>query len=144
VILLDVNILLYAYDEGSSHYREVQPWLAALLNGPEDIGVPWLTFWAFVRISTNSRISETPLEPRVAIRTLQDLLAWPRVRIIEPGLHHIRILEDMVVEGQAAGPRVTGAALAALAIEHGATLASTDRDFSRFPNLRWINPLSPS
>jgi hypothetical protein len=142
VILLDVNILLYAYDEASSHYREVQPWLEALLSGPEDVGVPWLTLWAFVRISTNPRISETPLDPRAAIRTLQDLLAGPRVRIVEPGPHHIRILEKLVVDGQASGPRVTDAALAALAIEHGATLASTDRDFSRFPNLRWINPLT--
>ena len=142
MILLDVNILLYAYDETSSHYGEVQPWLEALLSGPEDVGVAWLTLWAFVRISTNPRINLTPLEPRAAIGVLQDLLAWPRVRIVEPGPHHIPLLEELVVNGQASGPRVTDAALAALAIEHGATLASTDRDFSRFPNLRWINPLS--
>ena len=142
MIVLDANILLYAYDEGSSHYREVQPWLDALLNGPENIGVPWLTLWAFIRVSTNSRISETPLDPRAAISTVRDLLAWPRVRIIEPGLHHGRILEDLIIEGQSTGPRVTDAALAALVIEHGATLASTDRDFSRFPNLRWVNPLA--
>ena len=54
---------------------------------------------------------------------------------------HIHILEELIVEGQASGPRVTDAALAALALEYGATLASTDRDFSRFPDLRWINPL---
>jgi uncharacterized protein len=143
VILLDVNILLYAYDEASSHHRAIKPWLLALLSGPEEVGIPWLTLWAFVRIATNGRISETPLEPRKAIRTLQNLLAWPRVRIIEPGPHHIPILEKLVVEGQASGPRVTDAALAALAIEYGATLASTDRDFSRFPDLRWINPLAP-
>jgi toxin-antitoxin system PIN domain toxin len=142
VILLDVNILLYAYDEASSHHRAMRPWLQELLRGPEEIGIPWLTLWAFVRIATNARIHETPLEPRAACRTLNDLLAWPRVRIIEPGPHHIHILEELVVEGQASGSRVTDAALAALAIEHGATLASTDRDFSRFPNLRWINPLT--
>ena len=142
MILLDANILLYAYDEASSHHREIQPWLQAQLSGSEDVGIPWLTLWAFVRIATNSRVQESPLEPHVAIRTLRDLLAWPRVRIIEPGPHHLHLLEEMVVEGQASGPRVTDAALAALAIEHGATLASTDRDFSRFPNLRWINPLA--
>jgi toxin-antitoxin system PIN domain toxin len=142
VILLDANILLYAFDETSSHHRALAPWLQASLSGPEDVGIPWLTLWAFVRIATNSRITEAPLEPRAAINALQDLLAWPRVRIIEPGPHHIHILEEMIVQGQASGPRVTDAALAALAIEHGATLASTDRDFSRFPNLRWINPLA--
>lgn len=143
MILLDVNILLYAFDENSSHHRGIRPWLQELLSGPEELGIPWLTLWAFVRIATNSRISEIPLEPRAAIRTLQDLLAWPRVRIVEPGPHHMRIFEELVVECQASGPRVTDAALAALAIEHGATLASTDRDFSRFPDLRWINPLAP-
>ncbi|MCU1336392.1 MAG: putative nucleic acid-binding protein contains domain [Bryobacterales bacterium] len=144
MILLDVNILLYAYDETSSHHRPVLRWLQELLSGPEEVGIPWLTLWAFVRIATNLRISDTPLEPRAAVRTLQDLLAWPRVRIIEPGPQHIHILEELVVEGQASGPRVTDAALAALAIEFGAALASTDRDFSRFTNLRWINPLAPA
>jgi hypothetical protein len=141
VILLDVNILLYAYDEASPHHPDIQPWFQALLSGPEDVGIPWLTLWAFVRIATNSRIQESPLKPLVAIRTLQDLLAWPRLRIIEPGPHHLRVLEELVVDGQASGPHVTDAALAALALEHGATLASTDRGFSRFPHLRWINPL---
>jgi uncharacterized protein len=144
VILLDVNVLLYAYDEASSHHRTIHPWLQQLLSGPEEVGVPWLTLWAFIRISTNSRINEAPLEPRAAIGALQDLLAWPRVRVVEPGPHHMHILEELVVEGQASGPRVTDAALAALAIEYGATLASTDRDFSRFTDLRWVNPLASS
>ena len=143
MILLDVNILLYSFDETSSQHRTLAPWLQTLLSGPEEVGIPWLTLWAFVRIATNPRITETPLEPRAAIAVLRELLEWPRVRIIEPGPHHVHILEELVVEGQASGPRVTDAALAALAIEHGATLASTDRDFSRFPSLRWINPLAP-
>jgi uncharacterized protein len=144
VILLDVNILLYAYDREASHHAEIRIWLEELLTSSTEIGVAWLTIWAFVRISTNSRINEEPLTPRVAFRTLNELLARPDVAIIEPGRRHIQILEQLVIDGQAAGPRVTDAALAALAIEHGATLASTDRDFSRFPDLRWINPLSPS
>ena len=142
MILLDVNVLLYAYDETSSHHRPIRVWLQGLLSGVEEVGLPWLTLWAFVRIATNSRISETPLEPSAAIAILVDLLSWPRVRIVEPGPHHIHILEELVIKGQASGPRVTDAALAALAIEYGATLASTDRDFSRFPDLRWINPLA--
>jgi toxin-antitoxin system PIN domain toxin len=141
VILLDVNILLYAYDEASSYHGAIRPWLQELLSGPEEIGIPWLTFWGFVRISTNPRITETPLEPRAAIGIVRDLLTWPGVKIVEPGAHHIDILEELVIKGQAPGSRVTDAALAALAIEHGAAIASTDRDFSRFPDLRWINPL---
>lgn len=142
MILLDVNILLYAYDEASSHHRVIHPWLQRLLSGAEEVGIPWLTLWAFVRISTNSRINEAPLDPRTAIGALRDLLAWPRVRIVEPGPHHMHILEELVADCQASGARVTDAVLAALAIEHGATLASTDRDFSRFTDLRWINPLA--
>ena len=142
MILLDVNILLYAYDETASHHRRIRLFLQELLSSGEEVGIPWLTLWAFVRIATNSRISETPIEPRAAIGILQELLAWPRVKIVEPGPHHIHILEELVVKGQASGPRVTDAALAALAIEYGAALASTDRDFSRFPDLRWVNPLA--
>ena len=141
MILLDVNILLYAYDETSPHHGGIRSWLQKLLSGPEQVGIPWLTLWGFIRISTNSRINETPLEPGAAIGILQSLLTWPGVTIIEPGPHHLHILEELVIEGQASGSRVTDAALGALAIEHGATLASTDRDFSRFPNLRWINPV---
>jgi len=144
VILLDVNILLYAYDREASHHHQIRPWLEELLTSPAEIGIAWLTLWAFVRISTNSRINATPLTPRVAFRTLNELLARHRVAILEPGPRHIQILEQLVVEGQAAGSRVTDAALAALTIEHGATLASTDRGFSRFPELRWINPLAPA
>jgi len=141
VILLDANILLYAFDAAAPEHPRMRSWLEEHLTGSEDVAIPWITFWAFVRISTNFRLSERPLDPEAAFRVVEGLIGRPQVMIVEPGPRHMQLLEQMVRDGQAAGPRVTDAALAALAIEQGATLASTDRDFSRFPDLRWINPL---
>lgn len=72
---------------------------------------------------------------------MQEWLSYPNVRVLAPGERHWRLLNEMIVDGQAAGRHVTDAQLAALAIEHGAVLHTTDRDFARFPNLRWRNPL---
>ena len=141
MILLDANVLLYAYDDAAPQHSRVRSWLEERLTGSEDVAIPWLTLWAFVRISTNLRLSERPLNPEAAFRIVESLIAHPRVIIVEPSPRHAQILEQMVRDGQATGPRVTDAALAALAFEHGARVASTDRDFSRFAGLRWVNPL---
>lgn len=88
------------------------------------------------------RLFPRPLTAEEALRAVGEWLALPNVRLIDPGPRHLELVEDLVVRGQAGGPLVTDAALAALAIESGATLASTDQDFTRFPGLRWVNPLA--
>ena len=143
MILLDANVLLYAYNADAPEHAQARRWLEDLLAGPERVGIAWLTVWAFVRISTNARIMPVPLHLRDAFGIIRELLQVPRVAIVHPGARHVEHLERVATEGQATGPRFTDAALAALAIEHGATLASTDRDFTRFPGLRWVNPVSP-
>ena len=140
--ILDANILLYAYNADASHHLETRRWLEQQLDAVDPIGIPWVTLWGFLRISTNPRLTRVALGTEEAFQAVRELLNHTQVTVVEPGPRHAEILEQLVHHGRATGPRVTDAALAALAIEHGATLASTDRDFSRFPNLRWINPLA--
>jgi uncharacterized protein len=141
VTLLDVNLLLYAYDKDAADHIAAARWIKELFHGPEPIGLPWITLWAFVRISTNPRGLTNPKTAKEAFQIVREWLALPGVVIVQPGPRHAEILERIVIDNRAAGPLTTDAALAALAIEHGATLASADRDFSRFPDLRWLNPI---
>jgi toxin-antitoxin system PIN domain toxin len=140
VIILDANILVYAHNADAPEHARARRWLEELFARPEQVGLPWPTLWAYLRILTNRRLPSAVPAP-LAFQAIRNMLARPRATTVEPGPRHAAILEEMVVEGQAAGPLITDAVLAALAIEHGATLASTDRDFARFTGLRWINPL---
>jgi uncharacterized protein len=142
VTLLDVNLLLYAYDADSRHHRAAAAWIEKIVAGPDLVGLPLPVVWGFLRISTHPRIWANPKPTEEAFRIVKDLLSLPFVVLIHPGARHIEILEALVTEYGATGPLMSDAVLAALAIENGAALASTDRDFSRFQNLRWINPLN--
>ena len=101
-----------------------------------------MSLWAFVRKTTNQRISETPLTLDQAFTVMAKIQRMPKTRIVESGRHHAEILQRMASEGHCRGPRLSDAVLAAIAVENGAKLASTDQDFARFPALRWINPLA--
>ena len=140
--IIDANLLLYAYNADAPRQREASRWLTRLLGSGELIGLPWVTIWAFIRISTNSRIWANPRSAGEAFAIVGEWLAQPGVLPLQPGPLHAEILEKLVSDHGAAGPLVTDAVMAALAMEHGAVLASTDQDFRRFPNLRWVNPLS--
>ena len=139
--LLDANILLYAHNPDVPQHEPVTKWLVELTRRQESVALSWLTLWAFLRISTNQRVSPKPLAPAKAWQLVHEWLEQPGMVLIHPGPRHAAILEELMREASAIGPHVTDAALAALAIEYGATLASTDRDFRRFPTLRWVNPL---
>jgi toxin-antitoxin system PIN domain toxin len=143
MIVLDVNILVYAYNQNAPQQAAAAAWLNDLLKSPEKIGLPWLTVWAFVRISTNPRIWTNPLAGRDALAIVREWLSSPGVELLEPGPRHAELLEKLVSEYGATGTLVTDAALAALALENGATLASTDQNFRRFPAVKWLNPLAP-
>lgn len=139
--IIDVNVLLYAYQAESPQHQAAASWLQALLAGEEIIGLSWITLWAFVRIGTNPRAWPSPIPVAVVFKIIRDWLAQPGVVIVHPGPRHAELLERLVTECRAHGPLVSDAAVAALAIENGAVLASTDRDFSRFTDLRWVNPV---
>lgn len=142
MIIIDVNVLLYAYQADSPQHRAAKEWLENLFAGEEIIGIPWVTLWAFLRISTNPRAWPSPMPAETALQHIHEWLTQPGVIAVNPGPRHLELLERLVTEDRATGPLVSDAALAAMAIENGAVLASTDRDFSRFTQLRWINPIA--
>jgi uncharacterized protein len=143
VILVDANILLYAYDATSREHARARAWLEHVLSGTELVGLAWVTILAFLRISTNPRALAHPLSPQEAAAIVGSWLEQPSVVRVDPGDRHRAILSTMLEQDQVRGPLVTDAHLAALAIEHGATLATHDRDFSRFSGLRTLAPLRP-
>jgi uncharacterized protein len=144
VILIDANLLLYAYHPRAEQHEQSRSWLEAVLSGPDLVRFAWLTLWAFLRIATSARVFDRPLSGSEAVAAISSWLAQPAAGILEPGERHWDILRELVRDGQAAGPLVMDAVLAAIAIEHGATLCTTDRDFLRFSGLRWTNPLAAS
>jgi toxin-antitoxin system PIN domain toxin len=142
LILVDANLLLYAYHPRAEQHEASRQWLETVLAGTDLVRFAWLTLWAFLRIATNPRVFERPLTASEAADAVSTWLSQPVAGIVEPGERHWEILRKVVRDGQAAGPLVMDAVIAAMAIEHGAVLCTTDRDFSRFPGLRWTNPLA--
>lgn len=142
MIILDANVPLYAYDSSSPHHGAARRWLQRALDGTEPIGLPWITLIAFIRISTNPRAFARPLTIDEAFKAVQGWLGLPSTTVIDPTEGHLERFGSTAQDGQATGPMVTDAHLAALTIERGATLCSTDRDFFRFPQLKLVNPLS--
>jgi toxin-antitoxin system PIN domain toxin len=141
VIIVDANILLYAYNADAPEHAVSAAWLERVLAGGEAIGFPWLVIWAFLRISTNARLWPNPKPAAEAFRVVNELRGLRGAIFLQAGARHLEILEELVRKGKATGPLMTDAVLASLAIENGAALASTDRGFSRFAGLKWINPL---
>lgn len=142
MILIDANLLLYAYHPRADQHEKSRVWLEAVLSDRELVRFAWLTLWAFLRISTNPRVFEHPLSIFEAKTAVSSWLAQPVAGIIEPGERHWEILGEILHHGQASGPLVMDAVIAALAIEHGATVCTTDRDFARFPDVQWTNPIA--
>ncbi len=141
-MLVDANVLLYAVDETSRLHDVASRWLTDVLNGPRRVGLPWLSLSAFLRIATNPRASNRPLDAPRAWDFVRDWLASPSVWIPNPTDGHAEIFGRLVVSYDLRGNLVSDAHLAALAIEHGLTVCSTDTDFARFEEIRWLNPLS--
>jgi len=138
---VDANLLLYASDISSAHHVASRRWLENTLSGEEPLGIAWAVVLAFLRVGTNPRIRKNAFSLEEAVAIVASWLERPNVILLNPGERHWGILREMMTKGQARGPLVTHAHLAALAIEHGCTLATTDRDFARFPGLNFFNPL---
>jgi toxin-antitoxin system PIN domain toxin len=142
VILVDTNLLLYASIPVASEHAQSREWLYEQLAGPHRIGLPWHSLLGFVRLASNRRVYATG--PSVA-QAWQAVRAWldvPKVWIPQPTDRHAEVLSALFGSAQVRSGMIMDAQLAALAIEHGLTLCSNDRDFSRFPGLRWVNPLA--
>jgi uncharacterized protein len=140
-MLLDANLLLYAVHREAVLHDAARTWLSEQLNGSRRVGIPWTSVGAFLRIATHPRAFPRPLSPGTAWERVADWLTVPVAWVPEPGPEHARILGDLIARHDVRGNLVPDAMLAALAIEHGLTLCSTDTDFARFTDLRWENPL---
>ena len=138
--LIDVNVLLYAYDDASAQHAACSAWLGVAFNAEETQALPWQTLLAFVRIATHSRAVRRPLAAQEACAIVSSWIARPNVAVIGAGERFWETFQNLVIEAKVSGPLVTDAALAALAVEHGATLCSTDRDFRRFNGLKLEDP----
>lgn len=142
MILVDANLLLYAYDASAQEHSRAKAWIEGVLSGRSPVGLPWQNILAFLRIVTNARAVSSPMTRPQALAIVADWLARPQVVTPTPGDAHWQILQGLIESSQARGPLIMDAHLAALAVEHGATLYSADQDFARFPGLDWNNPLS--
>jgi len=142
MILLDVNVLLYAYDARAEEHAKARQWLEDAFAERQPLCLAWVTILAYLRISTNPRSQANPLSVSEAVANVNEWLAYPSVAILNPGERHWSILTKLIADAQVRGPLVTDTHLAALAIEYGAQVCTADRDFARFTGLRLINPLA--
>jgi uncharacterized protein len=141
VKLPDVNLLLYAVDESSARHQPARAWVEERLSGVETFAFAWVVLLAFIRLTTNRRVFQAPLAASEALDLVDTWLAQPCATVVHPTSRHPAVLRQLLEPLGTAGNLTTDAYLAALAVEHGAELCSTDSDFSRFAGLRWINPL---
>ncbi len=142
MILIDANLLLYSYHVRAVQHEKSRAWLTEVLSGSDLVRFAWITLWAFLRIATNPRVFERPLSISEAQAAIASWLAQPMAGVLEPGERHWDIVRELMPESQTTGALVMDAVLATIALEHGAMLYTTDRDFARFPGLKWVNPIA--
>jgi len=141
VNLVDANILIYASVDRFVQHERALRWLNEQLNGTERVGLPWESTMAFARVTTNPRALPNPISTASAWGQICEWLSCPTAWVPRPTDRHADALNELILLPGVAGKLVMDAHLAALAIEHGLTLCSTDTDFARFKKLRWVNPL---
>lgn len=140
MILLDVNVLLAAHRADHPHHALVRPWFDGVLAGDEPFTVPDVVWASFVRIATNRRIFTVPTPIAQAFEFLRAVRGQPRHVPVLPGERHLELFEEVCRSADAAGDLAADAYVAAIAVEQGCAVASLDRDFARFPTLRWVRP----
>jgi hypothetical protein len=140
MILIDANVLIYAYNDEAAFHYECRQWLGDALSNTRMVGFAWQSITAFIRITTNPRLFSEEFGQSEAIEIVESWLNLPNVRILGPTDRHWVIFKRLMIEGRLTGPKIMDAHLAALAIEYGAVLATTDRDFLGFAGLTVLNP----
>lgn len=138
--ILDVNVVVPAFREDHADHELAHPWLEHLVATREQFAVPWLVWWSFLRITTNPRVFPDPSPTTAALGFIRSVRSQHGYLDIAPGKAHEQCLHDVCSSGEASGNLVPDAVLGALALEHGAEVVSFDRDFARFPGVRWSVP----
>ena len=142
MILLDVNLLIYAVNEDAALHRRAKTWLESAISGTETVGLSWSVLLAFLRLTTRPGLFRNPLPLGTAFDLIDGWLAQPPVTVVQPGPRHLHILRDLLLPAGTGGNLTSDAHLAALALEQEAELCTADADFGRFPRLHWRNPLA--
>lgn len=141
-VLVDANLVIWAHHRQFRHHQAARQWWRAALSSLPLVGIPWPTTLAFLRVSTHPRALERPLAIEEAWAVAWEWLERPNVQCPTPTERHPSLLAEMLLEGRAVASHTTDAHLAALAVEWGLELLSADRDFARYPRLRWRDPLT--
>jgi toxin-antitoxin system PIN domain toxin len=142
MILIDVNLLVYAFSSSTIQHEAASIWLEAKLNGDYRVGLPWASITAFLRLMTNRRVLPVPISMDEALKQIDRWLSSEQAWIPEPTANHLPVFKKLLNLPGLQANDVPDAHLAALALEHGLTLCSSDRGFTRFPGLKWEDPLS--
>ena len=142
MILPDVNLLIYAHNTRSPQHEKALKWWNGCLQGSEGVVLAWVVIMGFVRISTHPKVFASPLPVGEALARIDEWLTLPHVHLIHPSAIHFQTWSTMLKQLGNAGDLTTDAHLAALAIERGLVLHTTDADFTRFRGLKWKNPLT--
>jgi toxin-antitoxin system PIN domain toxin len=140
VKVVDLNVLIYATDETATHHAVAKAWLDRTMSSTETVGIATLIAIGFVRLTTNPRVMESPLDVATSVGVVRGWYRRPNVTAPAPTPRHYQLLDELLAPIGTAGNLVSDAHLAALAIEHGAELCSFDRDFGRFSGVRWVEP----
>lgn len=143
MILPDVNLLVYAYNEAAPLHAAARAWWEGLVGRGRPVALSWAVIFGFVRLTTHPEVFVDPLRPDEALDRVASWLERPEIRIVEPGPRHLVIVRELFAATGVAASLTTDTHLAALAIEHQCQLHSNDADFGRFPGLLWHNPLQP-
>ena len=141
MIVPDVNLLVYAHNDGAPYHDSARRWWEGLVNGSERIGVPWVVSAGFVRLMTHPRVLVSPVTPAQAVDYVSEWFRFPHVMPINPGADHLVHFRRNLLAAGVGANLVTDSHIAAVAMEYQAEVHSNDTDFSRFPGLRWRNPL---
>ena len=141
MIVPDINLLVYAYNDGAPNHAAAKRWWEGLINGSEKVGIPWVVLTGFVRLMTHPRVLTSPLSTSKAIDYVTDWFRYTHITPVNPGTDHLTHFRQNLAAAGVGANLVSDAHIAALAIEYQAEVHSNDSDFSRFPGLRWHNPL---
>ena len=142
MIIPDVNMLIYAHNSAAREHDDARRWWESLLNGTESIGIPWIVAAGFVRVASNPKSLASPLARETAVDYVSDWFALDHVIPLNPRISHLSHFRQNVAVSGGGSNLVTDAHIAALAMEYDAEVHSADRDFGRFPWVRWHNPLT--
>ena len=141
MILPDVNLLLYAYRRELPNHEAAWQWWVSLIDGDEEVGIPWSVVVSFLRLMTNRRAMDPPITIDESIECVRTWFQYAHVTLLSPGPNHMNHFLSLLEAVQVGGNTVPDAHIAASAIENNAEVHTNDSGFNRFPGLRWHNPL---